>query len=237
MRKCLSLCPVAASCLSHGSKSPQLMDIQLGNRWNSVPVSTLEGRSGEADIPNFFSTTLPKGKHLHPHTPSLAPSSSEDSLLWSLSLEKERAVPFGASVWNTCCLPAQWAFTPASPLREWLVATSLRAVRCQQKAHRVGTYKPNSPVSFIRNQPDILIFRFLRISVGIKLGECNFISWPLRTSEAGRIKSVGPIWYNTTYARTIFIKDKYGNSPTTTPWSCHWENILGKANGEFFFFS
>lgn len=73
--------------------------------------------------------------------------------------------------------------------------------------------KPNSPVSFIRNQPDILIFRFLHISVGIKLGECNFISWPLQTSEASRIKSVGPIWHNTTYARTIFIKDNMVIAP------------------------
>lgn len=39
----------------------RLVEIQLGNRWNSVPVSALEGRSGEADIPNIFSSTFPKG--------------------------------------------------------------------------------------------------------------------------------------------------------------------------------
>lgn len=83
----------------------------------------------------------------------------------------------------------------------------------QTEGSPVGTYKPNSPVSFISNQPDILIFRFLCISVGIRLGECNFISWPLRTSEAGRIKSVGPIWYNTTYTRIIIIKDNMVIAP------------------------
>lgn len=166
LQNCLSLCPVAASCLSHGSIL--LCDDCWKSSWVTDEIQflfpTLKG-AVEKQTSLTFLIHSPKGehmhgKHLHPHTPSFAPSSSGDPLLWSLSLEKERAVPFGASVWNSCCLPAQWVFTPVSPLREWLVATSLRAVRCQQKAHRVGTYKPNSPVSFISNQPDILIFHF-----------------------------------------------------------------------------
>lgn len=134
------------------------------NRWNSIPVSDLEGRSGEADIPNFFWFTLPKGstcmENICIPTPPpllLLARGIHFSGLWVW--RKKGLFPLGLLFGiHAVCL--KWVFLPVSPLREWLAATSLRAVRCQQKAPPVDTYKPNSPVSFISNQPDILIFRF-----------------------------------------------------------------------------
>lgn len=112
LQNCLSLCPVSARCLTHGSIL--LCDDWWKSSWVTDEIQflfpTLKG-AVEKQTSLTFLIHSPEGehmhgKHLHPHTPSFAPSSSGDPLLWLLSLEKERAVPFGASVWNTCCLPA-----------------------------------------------------------------------------------------------------------------------------------
>lgn len=183
------------------------MKIQLCDRWNSVPVSYSEGQMEKQTFLAFHRTRLflilsPKGQHMQGKT-SVSPrlllcsfsSGGSTSLRVEFGERKDCSlVSFVASVWNTSCLSAQWAFRLMSPLRQWLVATWLRAVRCRQKAHCVHTYKPNSPVSFISNQPDILIFSFLHISVGIRPEECNFIFWTLQTSEADRIKSGASRW-------------------------------------------
>lgn len=70
----------------------------------------------------------------------------------------------------------------------------VRGIRYHQQAHCVHYLKPNSSIRFISNQPDILIFSFLHISVGVRAGEeGNFIFWPLQTSKIGRIKSGGSV--------------------------------------------
>lgn len=83
----------------------------------------------------------------------------------------------------------------------------VRGVRCHQQVHCVPVLKPNSSISFISNQPDILIFSFLLILVGVRPGmEHNSIFWPLHTSKVGRIKFGRLIWPNM-YGRIIIIKD------------------------------
>lgn len=118
-------------------------------------------------------------------------------LLWQLSLEEEMAVPqppVQLSVeylWFVRSVSFQVRVSPETVAGSDLV----QGVRCHQQAHCVPVLKPNSSVSFSSNQPDILIFSFLHILVGVRPGiECNFNFWPLQTSKVSRIKFGRSIW-------------------------------------------
>ena len=103
----------------------------------------------------------------------------EERLLFTAELCREKWLclcqPFGSSLWHRHA-PLPRAFSPGSPLREWLAISSITG-NCAVQGHWAvlvevtsGTSKSHSLITFINNKAGFLIFFLVYLSASSKLG-------------------------------------------------------------------